>query len=233
MRETDRERTGVGAQGATAVSLTNPDGSADALRRSSIGMGSPLPTASQKRRAVLASMACIAIGSHGPDAGMTNESGVITQLGAHNGASTKLPWKPPSVCSVASPQRTCHKREGWGSSACISMQSVRLVPRVFMSRRRTRNGRTHRRRTRGLGGLAARRTAHTSEPIPSAGSCSSSPWIPPTRGSALEALAAAKQRRRPTIRMPAEKGAAGAQAVREGEGARARRREHLRRAPPQ
>eukprot|EP00966_Prymnesium_polylepis_P087229 2018915-Prymnesium_polylepis.1 len=25
---------------------------------------------------------------------------------AHSGASTKLPWNPPTVCSVASPQRT-------------------------------------------------------------------------------------------------------------------------------
>lgn len=136
-RDGQREDGGGGRKVPPPYRSPNPDGSADALRRSSIGMGSPLPTASQKRRAVLASMACIAIGSHGPDAGMTNESGVITQLGAHNGASTKLPWKPPSVCSVASPQRTCHKREGWGSSACISMQSVRLVSTVFMSRRRT------------------------------------------------------------------------------------------------
>ena len=62
---------------------------------------------SPRRKAlpVEASIACIAAGSHGPAAGMTLESGRITHGGAQSAASTKLPWKPPTVLIVV-PQRT-------------------------------------------------------------------------------------------------------------------------------
>ena len=45
--------------------------------------------------AAAASAACASDGSTGPAAGITLDRGRMTQGGAHNGASTKLPWNAP------------------------------------------------------------------------------------------------------------------------------------------